>query len=112
MELLWVFHVIRFLPYECLALVRKCESCKQEALDGIGEVAVLGLFAVFVHDISDNVKVHVLLNDEFIVLGIPVGKKYHHGVVVEFVVAYLVHCLSESVGEEICDDLVHLSLSQ
>lgn len=95
-----------------MALVRKCESCKQEALNGIGEVAVLGLFAVFVHDISNNIKVHVLLNDEFIVLRIPVGKKYHHGVVVEFVVAYFVHCLPESVGQEICNDLVHLILSQ
>jgi hypothetical protein len=81
LKLLGVLHVVWFLPNESLSFIRQSETSKQEAFNGIAEVAILGLLTVFVHDISHNVEINVLFHDKLVVFGVSVGEQNHNSMV-------------------------------
>ena len=72
-----VLKIIGLIPQVGLPFVAESKCGKHEALDRVGEVFVLRLLTIFVHDIPDNVKLNGLLEQEQIVLRVSVREQDH-----------------------------------
>ena len=90
-----------------MTLIAECKRGEHEAFYRVGEVAVLSLLAVLVHDIADDVKLDGLFANEAIILGVPVREQNHHCVLQQGVRLLVQDSLAEDKRKEFTDDLVH-----
>ena len=72
-----------------LAVIRLRELSEEVALDGVLKESILGLLAVPVHHIPDDVEVNAFgclgLHDEFVLLVVSVGVHKRHHVVYDLI---------------------------